>query len=62
MQNSLIEELKNQEVQTATNMVTMQLEKKDGKWRVISNEDLMFGLMPGLKEAKDSLNNMSIEE
>lgn len=62
MQNSLIEELKNQEVQTATNMVTMQLEKKDGKWRVISNEDLMFGLMPGLKEAMDSLNNMSIEE
>lgn len=62
MQKSLIEELKNQEVQTATNMVTMQLEKKDGKWRVISNEDLMFGLMPGLKEAMDSLNNMSIEE
>ena len=62
MQNFLIEELKNQEVQTATNMVTMQLEKKDGKWRVISNEDLMFGLMPGLKEAMDSLNNMSIEE
>ena len=62
MQNSLIEELKNQEVQTATNMVTMQLEKKDGKWRVISNEDLMFGLMPGLKEAMDSLNDMSIEE
>lgn len=62
MQNSLIEELKNQEVQTATNMVTIQLEKKDGKWRVISNDDLMYGLMPGLKEAMDSLNNMSIDE
>lgn len=62
MQDYLIEELKNQEVQTATNMVTMQLEKKDGKWRVISNDDLMYGLMPGLKEAMDSLNNMSIDE
>ena len=62
MENYLIEELKNQEVQTATSTVTIQLEKVDGEWRVIANDNLINGLMPGLQEAIDTLNNTNVSE
>lgn len=62
MENYLIEELKNQEIQTATSTVTMQLEKVDGEWKIIANDNLINGLMPGLQEAIDTLNNTNISE
>lgn len=62
MENYLIEELKNQETQTATSTVTMQLEKVDGEWRITANEDLINGLMPGLQEAIDTLNTTNVSE
>lgn len=60
MENYLIEELKNQEIQTATSTVTIQLEKADGEWKVLANNDLTNGLMPGLQEAINTLNNTDI--
>ena len=62
MENYLIEELKNQEIQTATSTVTMQLEKVDGEWKIIANDNLINGLMPGLQEAINTLNNTNISE
>lgn len=56
MQNYLVEELNNEQVQLTTNTKTIQLEKKDGKWKVVSSEELVDTLLPGLNEFSNSLN------
>lgn len=56
MQNYLVEELNNEQVQLTTNTKTIQLEKKDGKWKVVSNDELINTLLPGFNEFANSLN------
>ncbi len=51
-----IEELKNEDVQTTTETNNIQLEKQDKKWKVVSNQELINALLPGLEDAVNSLN------
>lgn len=57
MENYLLEELKNENVETTTTTQTINLIKQDGKW-VINTEDtnLVDILLPGLNEAVNSLS------
>lgn len=57
IENYFIEELKNDQVQTTTQTKTIQLIKEDKKWKVVSNDELIDSLLPGLQESIDSLNN-----
>ena len=58
--NYIIEELKNEELQTRTVSTSIQVEKQDGKWKVVANEDLANSLLTGLDEAMKALNDMNI--
>ena len=51
-----IEELKNDNVQMKTETKTIELEKKDGKWKVVSNEELTNSLLPGLEDSVNSID------
>lgn len=57
MENYLLEELKNEDVETTTTTQTINLIKQDGKW-VINTTDtnLIDILLPGLNEAVNSLS------
>lgn len=57
MENYLLEELKNEDVETTTTTQTINLTKQDGKW-VINTTDtnLIDILLPGLNEAVNSLS------
>ena len=57
MENYLIEELKKEDMETATITQTINLTKQDGKW-VINTTDtsLVEILLPGLNEAINSLS------
>lgn len=57
MQNYLLEELRNEEVETTTTTQTINLTKQDGKWVVSTTDnDLVNILLPGLNEAVNSLS------
>lgn len=56
MTNYLIDELKNDSVQTVTVNKSMELEKKDGKWEVTDKDSLVDILLPGFKEAISAFN------
>lgn len=57
MENYLLEELRNEDVETITTTQTINLTKQDGKW-VINTIDtnLIDILLPGLNEAINSLS------
>lgn len=55
--NYLIEELKNDQVQTITQTKTIKLVKENEKWKVVSNDELLNTLLPGFQEFVDSFNN-----
>ena len=56
MTNYLIEELKNEEIQTVTTNQTIKLEKKDGKWEPKQDNDFINILLPGFNEAISAFN------
>ncbi len=56
MTNYLMEELKNEEVQVVTNKNTISLEKKDGKWEIVEEDNFVNAVLPGLYEAINSFN------
>lgn len=51
MANYLIEELKNEEVQTITSNQSITLEKRNGKWEIAEEENFINCVLPGLYEA-----------
>lgn len=55
-QNYLIEELKNDQVQTTTVTKTINAVKQDKKWKIVVNEELTYTLLPGLQETINSLS------
>lgn len=57
IENYFVEELKNDQVQTTTQTKTIQLIKEDKKWKVVSNDELIDSLLPGLQESIESLSN-----
>ena len=57
MENYLLEELRNQDVETTTTTQTINLTKQEGKWMISTdNSDLINILLPGLNEAINSLS------
>lgn len=51
-----IEELKNEDVQTKTETVSIELERQDKKWKVVSNDELIKTLLPGLQDTVNFFN------
>ena len=57
MMNYLVEELKNDEIETITSNQSIVLEKKDGKWIATEeNNDFANILLPGFNEAISAFN------
>ncbi len=56
MTNYLIEELKNEGVQTVTVTQSIALQKQDGKWVLSEENDFAGILLPGFNEAINALN------
>lgn len=57
MENYLLEELRNQDVETTTTTQTINLTKQEGKWMISTdNSDLINILLPGLNEAINFLS------
>lgn len=54
----LLEELKNDSIQTVTEKRELELEKQDGNWKVKVNEDVIMSLLPGLEDAISSIETM----
>jgi len=52
----LVDELKNESIQTITVEGEIQVEKQDGKWKVKTDENLIKIILPGLEEALSSLS------
>jgi anti-sigma-K factor RskA len=56
MDKYFTEELKNEQVETTTVTKTIQLVKEDKTWKVVSNDELVDALLPGLQESINELN------
>ncbi len=54
--NYLMEELRNEEIQTVTANQTLSLEKRDGKWEITDEENFVNSILPGLYEAISAFN------
>ena len=50
-----IEELKSDNAQMKTETKTIELQKQDGKWKVVVNNELANSLLPGLQESVNSI-------
>ena len=55
-QQYFLEELKNEEIQTTTNEKTINAVKIDNKWKIVSDDDLVSAILPGLEEAINTLS------
>lgn len=49
------EELKSDNVQMKTETKTIEVQKQDGKWKVVANKELANSLLPGLQESVNAL-------
>lgn len=54
-QNYFVEELKNEEIEVTSSTKTLNLVKEDGKWKVVLDNELGGGLLPGLEETIENL-------
>ena len=55
-QQYFLEELKNEEIQTTTNEKTINAVKVDNKWKIVSDDNLVSAILPGLEEAINTLS------
>lgn len=58
MEQYLIEEFKNKNVDQVTTTQTITVQKQDGKWKVVVDENLRNAIYPGLAEAIETLTNL----
>ena len=49
------DELKNENLGTKTITVNIKLQKQDGKWKVVANNELANSLLPGLQESVNAI-------
>lgn len=54
--NYLMEELRNEEVETVTNTHTLTLQKQEGKWEITEEETFVKAVLPGLYEAMSAFS------
>lgn len=55
IENIFIEELKNKDIDKATSTQNITMEKKDGKWKVVVDENLRNAMFPNLEEALNAI-------
>ena len=55
-QQYFLEELKNEEIQTTTNEKTINAVKVDNKWKIVSDDELVNAILPGLEDAINTLS------
>ena len=55
-QQYFLEELRNEEIQTTTNEKTINAVKVDNKWKIVSDDNLVSAILPGLEEAINTLS------
>lgn len=53
--NILIEQLKNEDIDKVTTKETVTVQKQDGKWKIVVDQNLRNAIFPGLTEAIDSI-------
>ena len=53
--NILIEQLKNENIDKVTTKETVTVQKQDGKWKIVVDQNLRNAIFPGLTEAIDSI-------
>ena len=53
--NILIEQLKNENIDKVTTKETVTVQKQDGKWKIVVDQNLRNAIFPGLTEAIDSM-------
>lgn len=46
-----VEELKNEQIETVTETKTIKAVQEDKKWKIVSDDELIDNLLPGLREA-----------
>lgn len=46
-----VEELKNEQIETVTETKTIKAVQEDKKWKIVSDEELVDNILPGLREA-----------
>lgn len=56
MTNYLLEELRNEQVETTTETKTIKVQKQDNDWKVEVDTELIDSLLPGLNETVNSLS------
>ena len=54
----LMEEFKNENIDQITTTQTVTVQKQDGKWKVVVDENLRNAIYPGLTEAIEALTNL----
>ena len=57
IENVLIEELQNENVEKVTTTQTITVQKQDGKWKVVVDDNLKNAIFPGLAETLETLTN-----
>ena len=58
MEKYLMEEFKNENIDQITTTQTVTVQKQDGKWKVVVDENLRNAIYPGLTEAIEALTNL----
>ena len=57
LMNYLVDELKNEEIQTVKVQESITVEKKDGKWQIAEDTNIEKIILPGFYEAIQQYNN-----
>lgn len=58
MEKALIEEFKDENVDKVTTTQTITVQKQDGKWKVVVDDNLKNAIYPGLAEAVEAIENL----
>ena len=58
MEKYLVEEFQNKDIDKVTTVQTVTIQKQDGKWKVVVDENLREAIYPGLTKAIETLINL----
>lgn len=54
----LLEQLKDESIQTVKETIKLELQKQDGKWKIKMDENTVLSLLPGFEEAMNSVEKL----
>ena len=52
-----LEELQKEDIPTVTTTKEITVQKQDGKWKVVADDNLKEAIFPGLQESLDAVTN-----